>query len=128
MALVLIVDDDALVRRLVGIHIEAMGHRVIQAACGKDAVEALLHDKVHLIILDSMMPQGDGTSVLRHLRSTPEFAHLPVVMLTARDRSADKVLAFGDGVDDYLTKPFDGSELTARVKRLLERRPNFERA
>ena len=126
MARVLIVDDDPLVRRLVGIHIEALGHQVLEASCGQDAISAVAEQPTDLVILDSMMPFGDGTSVLRHLRSNPETAHIAVIMLTLRNRAADKVMAFEDGADDYLTKPFDGSELAARVSRLLSRRPALE--
>jgi DNA-binding response OmpR family regulator len=121
MANILVVDDDALLRRLVHVHLKARGHEINEAACGREAIDILGQKNTDLVILDSMMPQGDGASVLRYVRSSPETSRVAIMMLTARNKAEDKVLAFGDGADDYLVKPFDAGELVARVTRIISR-------
>ena len=122
MARILVADDDFLLRKLVGAHMEAIGHQCVEAANGREALEQLRADDFDLMILDHMMPLCDGPAVLREARRTPRLAQLPIVMLTARNVNEDKVVAFESGVDDYLNKPFHPGELKSRIGRLLVRR------
>jgi DNA-binding response OmpR family regulator len=121
MARILIADDDALLRRLVGVHLRAEGHELIEASTGAEALERALADRPDVIVLDHMMPRGDGPSVLRTLRRGGD-EQTPVIMLTARNDGEDKVNAFEAGADDYVVKPFHAGELSARIGRALRRR------
>src|SRR4051794_20009602 len=97
------------------------GHEIIPAENGWEALERIKELAPDLIILDMMMPGLDGIGVLKRLRSDANFVALPVLMLTARDRAVDKQFGLDSGADDYLGKPFEFAELTARVNALLRR-------
>jgi len=118
MTCVLIVDDDAHIRALARHYLEAAGLAVLEAADGEEALGLLASRSVQLVVLDLMMPGVDGWQLCRELRAGSD---VPILMLTARGESADKVAGFGLGADDYLVKPFDPPELVARVKALLRR-------
>jgi DNA-binding response OmpR family regulator len=115
---ILIVDDDAYIRELVGTVIKNEGFDVLEAADGRDALAKLGEEKVDLCILDIMMPGMDGYEFCRSVRRYYDF---PILMLTARAETAQKVKGFELGADDYLTKPFEPAELAVRVKALLKR-------
>jgi DNA-binding response OmpR family regulator len=117
-ACVLVVDDDPLVVRLVRMHLDRAGYRVLSAADGEGALEMAASEQPDLVILDLMLPKLDGYEVCRRLR---EFSLVPVVMLTAKGEQVDKLRGFEMGADDYLTKPFGPQELVARVRAVLRR-------
>jgi DNA-binding response OmpR family regulator len=121
-AKILICDDDPLLLELVEFKLKAKGYLVIRAENGEDALVAMAAEKPDLIVLDAMMPMLDGFEVLRHVKQHPDFAQMPVVMLTARKSEKDIVSALDRGADDYLVKPFIPDELLARISRLLAAR------
>lgn len=119
MAKILIVDDEARLRKLVRDFLTKAGHDVSEAANGEEAVDAFLSDKdIALILLDVMMPKMDGWEVLSTIRG---YSKLPVIMLTARSEERDELKGFNLGVDEYITKPFSPKVLVARVNALLRR-------
>ncbi|HHW42156.1 MAG TPA: response regulator transcription factor [Syntrophomonadaceae bacterium] len=115
---VLVVDDEAGVRQLVRLYLEKEKIEVEEAACGREALDKLRRSKFDLLILDLMMPDGDGWSVAREVRRRMD---LPIIMLTARGEEMDRLLGFELGADDYVVKPFSPRELVMRVKALLRR-------
>lgn len=116
--LLLVVDDDAPVLRLVRAKLQTDGYRVITATNGQEALELFADQRPDLIILDVMMPLMDGLEAMRQIRQT---STVPIILLTARTRGADKVSGLDMGADDYVTKPFDPDELSARVAAILRR-------
>jgi DNA-binding response OmpR family regulator len=118
-SLILIADDDPDTRTIVSSVISILGYRAIAVSDGIEAVEACERNNPDLVILDYNMPGLTGLEVCQTLKRSPRGAYLPILMLTARDAVQDKVFALGEGVDDYLTKPFNYQELQARVKALL---------
>jgi DNA-binding response OmpR family regulator len=115
---VLVVDDDAKILRLVRTYLEREGLPVIEAADGRSALAQIALDEPALIVLDVMLPEVDGLSVLEALRRT---SRTPVLVVSARGSVADRIEGLEVGADDYLAKPFSPAELVIRVKRLLER-------
>ena len=110
---VLLVDDDATLRQTLAIGLRAEGHEVLLAADGRSALQAAVEDQPDLLVLDLGLPDLSGVEVLRELRT---WSTLPVVVLSARDGSRDKVEALDLGADDYVTKPFGADELLARIR------------
>jgi DNA-binding response OmpR family regulator len=115
---ILVVDDDAKIVRLVRTYLERAGYRVVEAADGEAALAAIRREQPALIVLDIMLPEVDGLSVLRALRRT---SRIPVIVLSARGTVGDKIEGLETGADDYLAKPFSPAELVVRVGRVLER-------
>ncbi len=115
---ILIADDDADVRRLIGSLLERAGHRVIQAADGREALRLLYAQRPALVVLDVTMPALDGWQVLERIR---EVSDMPVLMLTAEGEELNRVRGLRAGADDYVPKPFGRLELLARVEALLRR-------
>lgn len=122
---VVVVEDDSALRRALRTSLRARGFDVFEVASGAEAVVLVADGAVDLMVLDLGLPDIDGIEVLRRVR---EFSEVPVVVLTARDRQADKVRALDCGADDYVTKPFDTEELLARMRAALRRAPNANRA
>ena len=120
---ILLVDDDPNISHLVRLYLEKEGYAVTEAARGDEALELFRQTPPDLVLLDVMLPGMDGLSVLKEIRKTSKA---PVVMLTARDETFDKVLGLELGADDYVTKPFETKELVARVKAVLRRAPAAE--
>ncbi|HWL12057.1 MAG TPA: response regulator transcription factor [Ureibacillus sp.] len=120
MAKLLVVDDDSHIRELIRIILSKEGLSIVEAADGKAALELLETEKIDLIILDIMMPNMDGWAFCQEVR-TYYSDTLPILMLTAKGETAQKVKGFDLGADDYLVKPFEVAELVARVKALLKR-------
>lgn len=118
-ARILVVDDEpanrALLRKLLGHH----GYDVVEASDGTAALEAVEHEGPDLICLDVMMPRLDGIEVCRRLRSQPQHVGIPILLLTALDRPEDRARGLEAGANDFLSKPFDEIELTARIRSLL---------
>lgn len=118
MAKILIVDDDAHIRELVRLFLSNEGFNVYEATDGVEALTKLESIKADMVILDIMMPNMDGWELCRELR---EFYDFPLLMLTAKRETSQKLKGFDMGTDDYLVKPFEPLELVARVKALLKR-------
>ena len=118
MSAILIVDDDPNIRELVRVFLRAAGFDVHEAADGLAALVKLETVKADLAIIDVMMPRMDGWELCRELRA---YDDLPVLMLTAKGETAQKIKGFQLGADDYLVKPFEPLELVERVKALLKR-------
>lgn len=116
---ILIVDDEAQIRRALGIALGGHGYVVDQAGDGESALVAIAAHEPDVVVLDLVMPAMDGFAVLRQVR---EFSNVPVIVLSARGQERDKVAALDLGADDYLTKPFGVDELLARIRALLRRR------
>jgi two-component system KDP operon response regulator KdpE len=110
---VLLVDDDATLRRTLAIGLRAAGHEVLLVADGRSALQAVREDRPDLVVLDLGLPDVSGVEVLRELRG---WSTTPVVVLSARAESAEKVRALDLGADDYVTKPFGMDELLARIR------------
>jgi two-component system, OmpR family, KDP operon response regulator KdpE len=121
MTTVLVVEDDASLRRALRTSLRARDLQVLEAATGEDAIVSMADGAPDVVLLDLGLPGIDGIDVLRRIRS---FSTVPVVVLTARDRQSDKVSALDAGADDYVTKPFDTEELLARVRAVLRRVPH----
>lgn len=119
--LIYVVDDEVHIRRLAQVALEDHGMKVQTFGSGNEAIAALRQQKPDLIILDWMMPPPDGIAVCRTIRETPDWAALPVIILTARTEEMDRVLGLELGADDYITKPFGVRELPARVRAVLRR-------
>ncbi len=120
---ILLVDDDPNISRLVRLYLEKEGFRVECADRGDDAVNLFRKDPPDLMLLDVMLPGMDGWAVLKNIRKT---SAIPIIMLTAKEETFDKVLGLELGADDYITKPFDNKELVARVKAVLRRTQNLD--
>jgi two-component system OmpR family response regulator len=114
----LVVDDDPHIRELVKLFLAREGFEIIEASDGIEALRLLEIEQVNMVILDVMMPNMDGWALCKELRETTE---LPVLMLTAKGETTQKLKGFELGADDYLVKPFEPLELIARVKALLKR-------
>ncbi len=115
---VLVVDDDREIVKAIAILLEKEGYRVRKAYDGLQALDALIDEEVQLILMDVMMPRLDGLSALMKIR---EKRNLPIIVLSAKSEETDKVLGLSMGADDYVTKPYQPQELTARVKSHLRR-------
>src|SRR5215212_12171611 len=118
MTNILIVDDDPNIRELVRIFLRNEGFDIYEASDGVEALAKLESLKADLVILDVMMPNMDGWELCRELRASYD---IPLLMLTAKGETAQKIKGFQLGTDDYLVKPFEPLELVARVKALLHR-------
>ncbi len=118
---ILIVDDEDHIVELARMYLEQDGFYVQAAPDGAQAVEMITQHPPALIVLDLMLPQVDGWEICRWVRSTPQIADLPIIMLTARDDDVDKIVGLELGADDYVTKPFNPRELVARVRAILRR-------
>jgi DNA-binding response OmpR family regulator len=122
---ILLVDDDALLRRSLSFNLEQAGYRASTAASAEDALALAARDPPELILLDIGLPGMDGLDALRHFR---DRVSVPVIFLTARRRELDEVLGLELGADDYVTKPFDLDVLLARIKAVLRRFEPAQRA
>jgi two-component system KDP operon response regulator KdpE len=118
---ILVIDDEAGLRELVRINLEHDGYAVIQAGDALEGLEMVQTQHPDMVILDIMMPDMDGLEACRRLR---EFSSIPVLMLTARVQSKDVITGLDSGADDYMLKPFNMEELSARVRALLRRIPS----
>lgn len=120
MFTVLIADDEPLMRELLEFRLSQRDYRAVCASDGREALARLEDSAPDAVVLDAMMPVHDGFEVLRRMRASPEYAHIPVIMLTARRGEKDIVDALEIGANDYLVKPFMPEELLARLARLLK--------
>ena len=118
---ILVVDDEEDFQDILRQILEPAGYAVVTAGDGAAGLEAMRRERPDLMILDVNMPLKDGYAVCRELRADPDFAELPVLMLTIRNADREIVQGLDCGADDYLTKPFKAAELKARIRHLLER-------
>lgn len=116
---ILIVEDDREIREGVEIYLKNQGYRVCQAANGREGLDVIGKETIHLAIVDIMMPVMDGVTMLMKLRDMGK--KFPVIMLSAKSEEVDKVLGLNMGADDYVTKPFTPMELLARIHSQLRR-------
>ena len=121
---ILVVDDEARMRKLVRDFLVMHGYTVVEAEDGEQAIDIFFSDKdIALIILDVMMPKLDGWGVTKEIRS---ISNVPIIMLTAKDTERDELLGFELGVDEYISKPFSPKILVARVEAILRRTSSGE--
>jgi len=115
---ILIVDDEPHIREVVGFALRKAGFLTIEAADGKQALTLVAQQAPHLVVLDIMLPDLEGTEICRRIRTS---SSLPILFLSSKDEEIDRILGLELGGDDYLTKPFSPRELVARVKAILRR-------
>ncbi len=115
---IMIVDDDPNIQQLISLYLTREGFDVIAASAGDEALRLFKSDPPNLMLLDVMLPVIDGWQVCREVR---KVSNIPIIMLTAKDETFDKVLGLELGADDYIVKPFDTKELVARIKAVLRR-------
>ena len=115
---ILVVDDEPQIVRLLRAYLEEAGFRVVIASDGEQALYVARHEKPDLVVLDLLMPRMDGLEFTRRIRRERD---VPIIMLTARDGLSDMVLGLECGADDYMVKPFNALELSARIKAVLNR-------
>lgn len=118
MQKILIVDDDAEIRKVIGIYLENEGYEIIKAENGSQALEAIAKSEIDLVILDIMMPGINGIETCMKIRET---SMMPIIFLSAKAEDLDKIQGLASGADDYIIKPFNAMELIARVKSQLRR-------
>ena len=118
---ILVVEDEADIRELLRYSLNQEGYAVEEAADGAEALERIARRAPDLVMLDLMLPRMSGLEICRRLRSDPETARLPVIVVTAKGAEVDRVLGLEMGADDYVVKPFSPREVVARVKALLRR-------
>ncbi len=116
---ILVCDDDKEIVEAIEIYLQQEGYTILKAYNGKEALEILKKETVHLLILDLMMPEMDGIHTTLQIRK--EKNSLPIILLSAKSQDSDKILGLNVGADDYVTKPFNPLELVARVKSQLRR-------
>ncbi len=121
--LALVIDDEPPIRRLLRLTLEPQGYQVCEAETGQLGLQEAAARRPHVILLDLGLPDLDGLTVLKRLR---EWNQTPILVLTVRDREADKVAALDHGADDYLTKPFGAAELLARLRAIQRRIPESQ--
>jgi two-component system, OmpR family, KDP operon response regulator KdpE len=122
-ALVLVVEDEAPMRKFIRVLLSSHGHRVLEAETAAEALRMLASHHPELVLLDLGLPDGDGIALTRELR---QWSRVPIIVLSARGREEDKVAALDAGADDYLTKPFGVNELLARMRVALRHAPAVE--
>ena len=119
MLRILLVEDEENIRDTVKLNFELEGYEVVDAANGRDALRYAKEQHFDIMILDVMLPEVDGFQICEQIRLTDRDT--PIIFLTAKDQSQDRILGLKKGADDYLTKPFVFEELMLRVRRLIER-------
>ena len=118
MANILICDDERDIVSALKIYLSTEGYTLFEAYTGREAMEIVKKNEIHLILMDIMMPEMDGISATAKLR---EESNIPIILLTAKSEDTDKVLGLNVGADDYITKPFNPIEVLARVRSQLRR-------
>ena len=115
---IMVVDDEMHIRELVRFYLDKAGFDTIEAANAEEALDIVENQYIDLAVVDIMMPGMDGFELVEQMR---QYREIPVIMLTAKSQSKDKLRGFSLGIDDYVSKPFDPDELMARVKTILKR-------
>jgi two-component system alkaline phosphatase synthesis response regulator PhoP/two-component system response regulator VicR len=117
---ILVVDDEVFIRRLIEVNLLRAGYRITTASDGQEALEKILAERPAMVVLDVMMPRMDGFELLKRLKSDPNTAEIPVLMLTAKAQDMDVLHGWTLGVHGYLTKPFNPAELVTWVRATLK--------
>ena len=120
---ILIIEDEPDIRKTIDYNLSKESFKVLQAASIQEGEQILASDKIDLVILDLMLPDGSGLTLCRDIKSESQTKHIPVILLTAKTEEVDRVVGFELGADDYVTKPFSVRELILRVKAILKRSP-----
>lgn len=115
---ILVVDDDSDIVESIKIHLEENNYEVLEAYDGNQALHILKQQEIHLLLIDIMMPNLDGLSTTREVR---KLSNIPIIFISAKSESVDKIIGLNAGADDYITKPFEPLELIARIKSNLRR-------
>lgn len=118
---ILVVDDEPDILNLLDYNLRKAGFKVLTAKDGPEAIDAAKSQGPDLILLDIMLPNMEGTEVLKRLKTSEATRHIPVIMLTAKGEEVDKIIGFELGAEDYITKPFSPRELILRVRAVLKR-------
>tara|TARA_B100000902_G_scaffold185704_1_gene178106 strand:- start:785 stop:1480 length:696 start_codon:yes stop_codon:yes gene_type:complete len=118
---VLVIEDEPDIRKTIDYNLSKESFKVTQASSIEEGEKALAANKIDVIILDLMLPDGSGLTLCRDIKSEPSTKHIPVIILTAKTEEVDRVVGFELGADDYVTKPFSVRELILRVKAILKR-------
>jgi DNA-binding response OmpR family regulator len=119
---IMIVDDDAFVRRPLEFILKAEGFHAVLASDGEECLRLVAVDRPDLIFLDVMMPGRDGFGVCHALKSDPEYSDIPIILLSARGQETDEARGLAMGAEEFMTKPYSPSELIRRVRQILESR------
>ena len=122
MYTILICDDEKDIVSALKIYLEGDGYQTREAFNGEEAVEIIRNEEIHLALLDIMMPKKDGITAMQEIR---EFSNIPIILLTAKSETCDKLMGLDSGADDYVTKPFYPSEVLARIRSQLRRYTNL---
>lgn len=117
---ILVVDDEPAIREIINMMLADEGHRLVFAENGLEAVDKAHELVPDLILLDVMMPKMDGYEVCRRLRAAPVLAQVPIIMITALGDTASRVRGINSGADDFISKPFDFTELTAKIRNIIK--------
>ena len=126
-ACVLVIEDEPDIRKTIDYNLSKESFKVIQAASIEEGEKSLASNKIDVIILDLMLPDGSGLTLCRDIKSEPKTKNIPVIILTAKTEEVDRVVGFELGADDYVTKPFSVRELILRVKAILKRSVSIEK-
>ena len=126
-ACVLVIEDEPDIRKTIDYNLTKESFKVIQAASIEEGEKSLASNKIDVIILDLMLPDGSGLTLCRDIKSEPKTKNIPVIILTAKTEEVDRVVGFELGADDYVTKPFSVRELILRVKAILKRGASIEK-
>ncbi|MGV6857933.1 MAG: response regulator [bacterium] len=121
MLTALLVEDDDAIREMLRVFLSSKNYRVLEASDGASALASLAERNPEIILLDWMLPDTDGVTLLKKIRSTPNQRDIPVIMLTAKAEERDKIRGLEGGADDYVTKPFSLHEVEARMRSLIRR-------
>ena len=121
MATIMIVEDEQAIAVLLKYNLERAGYQTITVSHGNRVISAVEKNLPSLILLDWMLPEISGLELCKIIRNNPELKNIPIIMLTAKGQEEDKVIGLSAGADDYVTKPFSGPELLARIKTNLRR-------
>jgi two-component system alkaline phosphatase synthesis response regulator PhoP len=116
---ILVVDDEIYIVHILDFSLGMEGYEVVTALDGEQALEKMKTERPDLIVLDIMMPKLDGYEVCKTIKSSPDTAHVPVILLSAKGRNVDQKMGFDVGADDYITKPFSPRKLVERINQLL---------
>ena len=123
---ILLVEDEAPIREMLGYTLMKEGYTFREAADVEEARPLIADDKPDILLLDWMLPGMNGVDYARRIRNNPDTRDIPIIMLTARGEEADKVRGLDTGADDYITKPFSGKELLARIRAVMRRTKNTD--
>lgn len=118
---ILIVDDDKTTRKMVSLILKSKGYEVVTAENGMEALQKLGLEKINLILTDMNMPYMDGIEFTKQVRANPEFAHIPIVMLTTEADEEEKNRAYQAGVDDYIVKPATAEQIIESMKKIIKK-------